>query len=624
VSSWVWYWERCRWRFFEELYGAVADGPDTSIGLFRRDGVLLARYPRLDFSIGQSFAQSGPFKDLEATGARSVVRRQLSAIDGLQRVIAAHTLKQYPLVVTVSTTVSSLLADWRRQATFLIGAAVILELVLAFVGLLMLGHLRAERMLIEAHGAKADAEAARRGAEAELSLAQQQERADHERRQAEAKIMHMAHHDALTGLPNRVLFHRRLTEAVARSRRGESCAVLFLDLDHFKAVSDTLGHPIGDLLLREVTERLQRELRDTDTVARLGGDEFAIVQSNIEQAEAVAALAVRLVQVLGEAYEIAGHRVMIGTSIGIALVPLDGEDPDQILKNADLALYRAKADGRNRHRFFEPAMDAIMQARRTLELDMRQALVAGEFAVFYQPLMNLKTRTVSGFEALARWHHPERGLISPAEFVPLAEEIGLIIPLGNWVLRQACFDVAAWPGGPKIAVNLSPVQFGSRTLVEDIAAALEASGLEPGRLEIEITETVMLENTDAVLVTLHRLKDLGVSIAMDDFGTGYSSLSYLRRFPFSKVKIDRSFIEGLGQGGDCDTIVAAVADLCQRLGMTTTAEGVETKEQLNLLSAGTCTEVQGYFFSQPRPAAEIPDLCRLLNKSDLLLVQTSL
>jgi diguanylate cyclase (GGDEF)-like protein len=599
--------------YFEKLYGEVANGNDIAIGLFRRDGVLLARYPYVDGLIGQSFTKSGPFRDLEATGAGTLVRRQISQIDGLERVIAARALVHFPMVVTVARTVSSILADWRRQAAYLIGAAVILELVMTFVGLLMLRQFCGQRMLNEARSAKAEAETARRGAEAELSLAHEQERADRQRRLAEAKIMHMAHHDALTDLPNRVLFHRRLSEAVARSGRGETCAVLYLDLDHFKAVNDTLGHPIGDLLLREVTVRLQEQLRETDTVARLGGDEFAIVQSSADQPEAVTILAARLIEVLGAPYELDGHQVMIGTSIGIAIVPNDGDDPDQLLKNADLALYRAKAEGRGRYSFFEPAMDALMQARRTLEIDLRKALAAGEFAVFYQPLMNLQTRLVSGFEALVRWHHPERGLVSPVEFIPLAEEIGLIIPLGNWVMRQACFDAVAWPGNPKIAVNLSPVQFRSRTLVEDVAAALQASGLAAGRLELEITETVMLEDTEAILLTLHRLRDLGVSIAMDDFGTGYSSLSYLRRFPFSKVKIDRSFIEGLGQGGDCDTIVAAVADLCERLGMTSTAEGVETAEQLRLLSAGACTEAQGYLFSRPRPAAEIPSLCMKLN-----------
>ncbi len=312
-------------------------------------------------------------------------------------------------------------------------------------------------------------------------------------------------------------------------------------------------------------------------------------------------------------YDVNGHQVMIGTSVGIALVPGDGEDPDQILKSADLALYRAKADGRGRYCFFEPGMDALMQARRTLELDLRKALIESEFEVYYQPLMNISTRSISGFEALLRWHHPERGIVSPAEFVPLAEEIGLIVPLGAWVLNRACADAATWPGDMKVAVNVSVIQFGSQTLVQDVAAALQASGLQASRLELEITETVMLEDTDAILVILHQLRDLGVGIAMDDFGTGYSSLSYLRRFPFSKVKIDRSFISSLGTGGDCDAIVTAVTDLCGSLGMTTLAEGVETEDQLSQLRLGNCTEAQGYLFSPARPAAEVAELCRMLS-----------
>jgi diguanylate cyclase (GGDEF)-like protein len=427
----------------------------------------------------------------------------------------------------------------------------------------------------------------------------------------------MAQHDALTGLANRALFHTRLCEAVARARRGKVCAVLYLDLDHFKAVNDTLGHPIGDALLCDVTTRLEAELRESDTVARLGGDEFAIVQTSVDQPHDATALARRLIDVLGQPYQIDGHQVIIGTSIGIAVVPGDGEDPDQLLKNADMALYRAKEDGRGRYRFFEPEMDARVQARRTLELDLRKALAENQFQVFYQPLMNIKTRRVTGFEALVRWFHPERGIVPPIDFIPFAEEIGLIVPLGEFVLRRACADAATWPGRQKVAVNLSPVQFGSRTLVQDVADALRDSGLEPARLELEITETVILEDTEATLVVLHQLRDLGIGIALDDFGTGYSSLSYLRRFPFSKVKIDRSFVEELGRGGDCDSIVEAVVDLCSRIGMITTAEGVETEEQLQRLSGGNCTEAQGYLFSPARPTAEVAELCRRLDRREL-------
>jgi diguanylate cyclase (GGDEF)-like protein len=436
-----------------------------------------------------------------------------------------------------------------------------------------------------------------------------------DRKAAAAKIAHMAHHDALTELPNRVRLLDKLGEAIARSRRGERFALLYLDLDHFKAVNDTLGHPVGDALLRQVSQRLRAQMRDTETVARLGGDEFALVQS-IEEPGDAAVLADRLIETIRQPYDLEGNKVTIGTSVGIALIPDDGEDADTLMKNADMALYSAKGDGRGRRHFFEPRMDARMRERRLLELDLRQALAEGEFQVYYQPLMNLKTGMVTGFEALVRWHHRERGMVSPAEFIPLAEEIGLIVPLGNWVLRQACLDAANWPGAMKVAVNVSVVQFGSHTLVEDVAAALQASGLPASQLELEITETVMLDDTDSILVILHQLRDLGVGIAMDDFGTGYSSLSYLRRFPFSKVKIDRSFIEGLGTGGDCDAIVTAVTDLCETLGMSTLAEGVENEAQLTQLRSGNCGEAQGYLFSPPRPASEVAAMCLRLTQSE--------
>jgi EAL domain-containing protein (putative c-di-GMP-specific phosphodiesterase class I) len=291
------------------------------------------------------------------------------------------------------------------------------------------------------------------------------------------------------------------------------------------------------------------------------------------------------------------------------------QDADQLMRNADMALYRAKAEGRGRYRFFEPGMDAVMQARRMLEIDLRKALTAGELRLFYQPLMNIKSATIIGFEALARWLHPERGLLQPSDFIPFAEEVGLIVPLGNWALRQACRDAASWPGDIKVAVNVSVVQFGGGTLVQDVAEALRESGLEPSRLELEIVESVMLNDTEGTLVILYQLRDLGVGIAMDDFGTGYSSLSYLRRFPFSKVKIDRSFIADLGRDGGSDAIVTAVTELCETLGMLTLAEGVETEEQLRLLRAGLCGEAQGYLFSTPKPAAEVAELCHQLSRA---------
>ena len=429
-----------------------------------------------------------------------------------------------------------------------------------------------------------------------------------EKRAADARIAHMALHDALTDLPNRALFRQRLEEALYRVSRGEPCAVLCLDLDQFKGVNDTLGHPIGDALLRAVTERLRGLVRDTDTVARLGGDEFAIVQSSVNHPEDATTFATRLLRELCAPYEVQGHQIVIGTSIGIAIAPGDGNDPDALLKNADMALYRAKTNGRNRYCYFEPEMDARMQARRMLELDLRRAVVAGEFELYFQPLVNLRREEITGFEALVRWNCPQRGLVSPAEFIPLAEEIGLIVPIGEWVIQDACRQAASWPNAMKVAVNVSAVQFKSRRLVASVADALRISGLPPSRLEIEVTESVMIDDLDSAVVLLHELKALGVSISMDDFGTGYSSLSYLRSFPFDKIKIDQSFVREMGQKADCAAIIRAVTGLCSSLGVTATAEGVETVEQLSLLRAEQCTEIQGYLVSKPRPGSEIPAL----------------
>ena len=714
--------------YFERLYQSVLPDPSASIALFREDGVMLARHPHLDASIGRSYAQTPIFRQLYDSGEARGVARQVSRTDGQDRLMAVHRMSRFPLAVTVTTTVQAALADWWVLCWYLVGSAVLLNLVVVAIGMLLLRRFRGQRQLAEATAATARAEAARGLAETALALSEERERAaaaarlQHlrfgaalanmsqalcmfdaadrlvvanprlaemfqlppaalepgvgfaallaearesaalasadtvglarhirrqkargmpvaeireladgralsisfkpmeadgwlvtieditERQQAEAKIAHMAHHDALTGLPNRVLFQKRLAQAIARGRRGEACAVLCLDLDHFKAVNDTLGHPVGDALLRAVTRRLKATVRETDTVARLGGDEFAVVQSKVDVPQDTTVLATRLIEALSAPYDVEGHQVVIGTSIGIALVPADGDDANHVLKCADLALYRAKSDGRSRYRYFEQGMDALMQARRVLEMDLRKALIAGEFEIYYQPLMTLQSRRICGFEALLRWNHPERGLVPPAEFIPLAEEIGLIVPIGEWVLRRACADAMSWSEDIKVAVNLSPVQFGNRNLVAEVAAALRLSGLPPHRLELEITETVMLEDTEGTLGTLHALRDLGVSIAMDDFGTGYSSLSYLRRFPFDKVKIDRSFIEGLGQGGDCDAIVRAVTELCRQLGMSTTAEGVETEDQLSLLRDGLCTEAQGYLFSRPLPAEAVPGI----------------
>jgi len=426
-----------------------------------------------------------------------------------------------------------------------------------------------------------------------------------ERRRAELKIAYMAHFDALTDLPNRVRFREDMVSALARVSRGETLAVLCIDLDHFKDVNDTLGHPIGDELLRQVSERLKPCVRGHDAIARLGGDEFAIVQTGAGQPESATALANRLINEVSAPFDVHGHQVVIGASVGIAIAPNDGIDPDELLKKADLALYRAKEDGRGTFRFFEPEMDAKMQQRRALELDLRQALPLGQFEVFYQPVVNVADGQVSGFEALLRWHHPQRGLVPPDEFIPLAEEIGLINAIGSWVLKQACAEATKWRNDIHIAVNLSPVQFKNKTLVLDVIAALGQSGLKPQRLELEITETVLLQDTEATIAILNQLRALGVRISMDDFGTGYSSLGYLRKFPFDKIKIDRSFIRDLAEKPDSIAIVRAVTKLGTTLGIATTAEGVETEEQLQMLIKEGCTEAQGYLFSRAQPAGEV-------------------
>lgn len=437
---------------------------------------------------------------------------------------------------------------------------------------------------------------------------------DH-RQKSEATIEYLAHYDALTGLANRVLLREQLEEALARVRRtGEELAVLVLDLDGFKTVNDTLGHTVGDELLNCIAAQLRGSVRETDKVARLGGDEFAVLQIGAPQPNSAAALAQRLIEVISAPMSVCGHQVVIGASIGVAVSAADQTDAEQLLKSADLAMDRAKSDGRGKLRFFEPEMDARAQARRALELDLREALAAGDFELHYQPLVNVRDDRVVGFEALLRWSSAARGRISPAEFIPVAEETGMIVPIGEWAIKQACSDAATWPENIRVAVNLSPIQFKSSNLIPTIVDALKSSGLAADRLELEITESVLLEKTSGNLNILNQFRDLGVRIAMDDFGTGYSSLSYLRSFPFNKIKIDQSFIRELSDEEDSRVIVRAIAAMGASFKLTTTAEGVETEEQLRCLRLEGCTEIQGYLVSPPRPAAEIPGLlARLAN-----------
>jgi diguanylate cyclase (GGDEF)-like protein len=429
-----------------------------------------------------------------------------------------------------------------------------------------------------------------------------------ERRRAEEQITHLAHYDALTDLPNRALFHEKLKQELAHIAPGEQLAVLYIDIDEFKNVNDTLGHLIGDELLKSVAVSLDRCVAATDFVARLGGDEFAIVQTAVKNSAEVSGLVTRVFDAIREPYECLGHQLTTDASIGIALAPQHGADLDQILKNADLAMYAAKSAGRRTYRFFEPEMDARVRARRILEMELRQAITDGVLEVYYQPCVNLQNNKITGCEALLRWQHSERGMISPAEFIPIAEETGLINPLGEWVLTTACAEAATWPDDIKLAVNVSPVQFKSGTLALKIVAALAASGLAANRLELEITEAVLIRDDEAALAVLHQLRDIGVRIALDDFGTGYSSLSYLQRFPFDKIKIDRCFVDDIAEPDGSACIVQAIVNIAAERHMTTTAEGVETQQQRELLRALGCAEMQGHLFSPPQPAAELKRL----------------
>ena len=428
------------------------------------------------------------------------------------------------------------------------------------------------------------------------------------RKVANDRIAHLAHYDALTELPNRVHFREQLEQALKWVHRGGRLATLYLDLDQFKSVNDTLGHPVGDELLKLVATRLRTCLRETDIVARLGGDEFAVIQTAIAGPADVIDLVTRIQKAIREPYEAGGHQLLADASIGIAIAPDDGADPDQLLKNADLAMYRAKADGRGTYRFYEPGMDARVKARLALESDLREAILSNGFELHYQPVVNLGNNRIAGCEALLRWRHPERGLVSPTEFIPIAEETGLITTLGEWVLRSACTEAANWPDDIKVAVNVSPVQFKSGGLVQTIIGTLAASRLPARRLELEITEAVLIRDDEEALVILHQLRKLGVGIALDDFGTGYSSLSYLQRFPFDKIKIDRSFIKDVADANGSRSIVQAVVSIAAARNMTTTAEGVETPVQMEWLRALGCTEMQGYLFSPAISAAKMTEL----------------
>jgi diguanylate cyclase (GGDEF)-like protein len=676
-------------RFFESL----ALGQGSAISLTHRDGTMLARYPHIEAMIGRNF-RTGPIQQILSRVDHGTAR-VISPIDGEDRLVSARVLSEFPLSIIATTTVATVLADWRAQTRLLVVAAGLAALVVAFTLFLIVRqlskqHENSERRLalekerldtainnmtqglllydsdarivlcnqryLEMYNLSPDVvkpgchfrdliahrketgsfpgnvdefcASVLRNVAQKLATNSVLETTDGrsiqivnrplanggwvatqeditERRRAEQQIAHLAHYDALTDLPNRALFREQLEQALERTRRGEQLAVLYIDIDEFKSVNDSLGHPAGDELLKAVASRLRSCIRETDTVARLGGDEFAIVQTGIKQPSDVMELVKRIYEAIREPYECLGHQVATDASIGIALAPNDGTDLDQLLKSADLAMYGAKADGRRTYRFFEPQMDARVRARHTLELDIRQAIAKGAFELHYQPIVNLGSNEIVGCEALLRWNHPVRGMISPAEFIPIAEETGLICQIGDWVLTTACAEATSWPPSIKLAVNISPVQFRSRAFSLKVANALATTGLPANRLELEITEAVLIRDDETALTMLQHLRAIGVRIALDDFGTGYSSLSYLQRFPFDKIKIDRCFVNDIAEAEGSSSIVQAVINIARARNMTTTAEGVETERQREILHSFGCTEMQGYLFSRARPVAEI-------------------
>lgn len=438
-----------------------------------------------------------------------------------------------------------------------------------------------------------------------------------EKRLAENRILFMAHYDCLTGVGNRSLFRLKIKEAFECHKEGGAFALIYIDLDNFKSINDSLGHPVGDQVLISIAQRLLEAVNERHHVARLGGDEFAIILKGVPSLEAINSTIGRIISVISLPIDTSSRQVSVTASIGVAVAPDDASDADALLRNADIALYRAKKDGGNTCRFFEIDMLNDFQTRCTMENDLRDALDNNEFKLYYQPLIGLDRDRVNGFEALLRWDSPSRGLVSPADFIPHAEETGLIGSIGAWVLKQACFDAASWPDDVGIAVNISAAQFRSRSLVLDVAAALGASNLRSSRLQLEITESIMLYDTDSVIDTLRQLRSIGVKIVMDDFGTGYSSLAYLTRFAFDKVKIDQSFVRGIVDQSDCLAIVRAITGLCSSLNIPTTAEGVETDAQLQRLRNERCAEVQGYLLGRPLPVEAVAATLARYPKDDI-------
>ncbi|EIM26364.1 putative bifunctional diguanylate cyclase/phosphodiesterase [Microvirga lotononidis] len=554
--------------YFQTLYREIALLPERAVTLARSDGALLVRYPEIQSALtdAHSVRLNSPRAFVGRAGG---VTRSISVLDGKDRIIAVQNLKRYPLVLLVSDTVETALSTWYYQAALLAAIAALMDVAVAMACLLGVRQIRATA----------------KRAEAESFLAR---------------------HDTLTGLPNRILFNEEIERTVREAKQSDrTFAVLLLDLDGFKEVNDTLGHQAGDELLRNVGARLRACIRKSDLIARIGGDEFAVVQRDVEHPDETSALARRLIETMRAPYRLYGDLASIGISVGIAFGPDGDQDADQLMRRADLALYSAKREGRGTFRLYEPKMDEERLARRALERDLARAVEAGELELFYQPIFDLRTDLVVGFEGLLRWRHARHGLVSPHEFIPIAEETGLIGPIGEWVIQQACHQAANWPASIKVAVNLSPVQFKTGDVMAAVTHALASSGLPAERLELEVTESTLLD-AGAVGDILQQVKTLGATIALDDFGTGYASMSSLRSFPFDKIKIDQSFVQEMNSSSGSAAIVYATLDLARRLGIATTAEGVETEEQLGVLRAAGCTTAQGYLIGKPMQAEHIP------------------
>jgi diguanylate cyclase (GGDEF)-like protein/PAS domain S-box-containing protein len=679
----------------ESFFASVGLGPEATIAMHGKEGVLLARYPHVEAMIGENF-NKGPSEQRAIFEAPQFAGELRSPMDGKDRLVASRMLSTVPLVIVATATADTTLAAWRLQTKFFIAMAVLSLLVTVLVLYLIfrqmirqhrfsrqqiafekqrldtaLSHMSqglllfdsSERLIIcnrryiEMYGLSR--EVVKPGCTLRDLLRHRKTTGsfqgdveqycddvlrDHrdsstmvidsadgrliqvksepvpdggwlathedvtERVRAEERIARLAHYDTLTDLPNRLSFRECVERRLSKDNPDDRFAILYIDVDEFKSINDSLGHYVGDELLKCIASRLRDCADPSDLVARLGGDEFAIVKAECGPTTSLVTFVENIQRAIRSPINCCGHEVMTDASIGIAIAPGDGSSLDQLVKNADLAMYDAKSSGRRTFRFYVPEMGERMQARRALELDLRQAITAGEFEVYYQPLVDLASDAVTGCEALLRWNHRERGRVSPAEFIPLAEETGLINELGDWVLEQACSDAVHWPEHVVLAVNVSPVQFKSKTLALKVAGALARSGLSARRLEIEITEAVLIRDDEEALITLHQLRELGVRISLDDFGTGYSSLSYLQRFPFDKIKIDRSFVEDICEVGGSSPIVQAVVAIALARNMSTTAEGVETEAQRRVLRELGCTQMQGFLFSPAVPTRRLKEM----------------